>query len=139
MCIAVNVWIVAAVGRIGWARPSPPVAAYSAMSVSYTHLDVYKRQVVARAEANLPLDEPSQGVEIILDLIARVRRELAGISAQSEKRLVGLGVAMPGPFGLKDSDDKWMMPAWQQFPLLEALAAGTGLNAGLQNLSLIHI
>ena len=89
--------------------------------------------VVARAGANLPLDEPSQGVEIILSLVARVRRELAGISTQSEKRLVGLGVAMPGPFGLKNSDDKWMMPAWQQFPLLEALAAGTGLNAGLQN------
>ncbi|MEW6634253.1 MAG: ROK family transcriptional regulator [Pseudomonadota bacterium] len=89
--------------------------------------------VVARADANLPLDEPSQGVGIILGLIARVRRELSAISAQSEKRLVGLGVAMPGPFGVKDSDDKWMMPAWQQFPLLEALATGTGLNAGLQN------
>lgn len=89
--------------------------------------------VVARADANLPLDEPSQGVGIILGLIARVRRELSAISTQSEKRLVGLGVAMPGPFGVKDSDDKWMMPAWQQFPLLEALATGTGLNAGLQN------
>ncbi|PBC10252.1 ROK family transcriptional regulator [Mesorhizobium sp. WSM3859] len=89
--------------------------------------------VMARAEANLPLDEPSPGVQTILGLIADVRRELAGISAQSEWRLVGLGVAMPGPFGLKESDDKWMMPAWQQFPLLETLAAGTGLNVGLQN------
>ena len=26
-----------------------------------------------------------------------------------------------------------MMPAWQKFPLLETLAAGTGLNVGLQN------
>ncbi|TGU70409.1 ROK family protein, partial [Mesorhizobium sp. M1C.F.Ca.ET.144.01.1.1] len=75
--------------------------------------------VMARAEANLPLDEPSPGVQTILGLVADVRRELAGISAQSERRLVGLGVAMPGPFGLKESDDKWMMPAWQQFPLLE--------------------
>ena|SRR5437899_1628492 len=89
--------------------------------------------VMARAEANLPLDEPSPGVQTILGLIARVRRELAGISAQAERRLVGLGVAMPGPFGLKESDDKWMMPAWQQYPLLETLAAGTGLNVGLQN------
>ncbi|TGT22068.1 ROK family protein, partial [Mesorhizobium sp. M4B.F.Ca.ET.172.01.1.1] len=89
--------------------------------------------VMARAEANLPLDEPSPGVQTILGLVADVRRELAGISAQSERRLVGLGVAMPGPFGLKESDDKWMMPAWQQFPLLETLAAGTGLNVGLQN------
>ncbi|RWB87117.1 MAG: ROK family transcriptional regulator [Mesorhizobium sp.] len=90
-------------------------------------------KVMARAEANLPFDEPSAGVEIILDLVARARHELAGISAQSERRLVGLGVAMPGPFGLNNSDDKWMMPAWQQFPLLEALAAGTGLDVGLQN------
>ena len=39
--------------------------------------------VLARAEANLPFDEPSKGVEIILKLIAGVRRDLAGISAQS--------------------------------------------------------
>ncbi|TIV92576.1 MAG: ROK family protein, partial [Mesorhizobium sp.] len=39
----------------------------------------------------------------------------------------------PGPFGVRESDDTWMMPAWQQFPLLETLAAGTGLNVGLQN------
>ncbi|CAN7593399.1 ROK family protein [Mesorhizobium sp. LjNodule214] len=89
--------------------------------------------VLTRAEANLPLDEPSEGVKVILGLIDGVRRELAGISSQSESRLVGLGVAMPGPFGLKNSDDKWMMPAWQKFPLLETLAAGTGLNVGLQN------
>jgi len=89
--------------------------------------------VLARAEANLPVDEPSQGVKIILGLIAGVRRQLADISSQSESRLVGLGVAMPGPFGVKNSDDKWMMPAWQKFPLLDTLAAGTGLNVGLQN------
>ncbi|MEP6564181.1 MAG: ROK family transcriptional regulator [Mesorhizobium sp.] len=89
--------------------------------------------VLARAEANLPLDEPAQGVKIILGLIDGVRRQLADISSQSESRLVGLGVAMPGPFGVKNSDDKWMMPAWQKFPLLETLATGTGLNVGLQN------
>ena len=89
--------------------------------------------VLARAEANLPVDEPSQGVKIILGLIAGVRRQLADISSQSESLLVGLGVAMPGPFGVKNSDDKWMMPAWQKFPLLDTLAAGTGLNVGLQN------
>ena len=89
--------------------------------------------VLARAEANLLVDEPSQGVKIILGLIAGVRRQLADISSQSESRLVGLGVAMPGPFGVKNSDDKWMMPAWQKFPLLDTLAAGTGLNVGLQN------
>src|SRR5882757_7978580 len=57
--------------------------------------------VIARADAGLPFDEPSEGVAIILALISDVRRELAGLFAQSEPRLVGLGVAMPGPFGLK--------------------------------------
>jgi predicted NBD/HSP70 family sugar kinase len=90
-------------------------------------------KVIARAEAGLPLDEPSAGVTIILGLVDRVRGELARMFSQSERRLVGLGVAMPGPFGLKNPDNKWMMPAWQQFPLAEALATGTGLNVGLQN------
>ncbi|MDG4875987.1 ROK family transcriptional regulator [Mesorhizobium sp. WSM4935] len=90
-------------------------------------------KVIARAEAGLPLDEPSAGVTIILGLVDRVRGELARMFSQSERRLVGLGIAMPGPFGLKNPDNKWMMPAWQQFPLAEALATGTGLNVGLQN------
>lgn len=89
--------------------------------------------VIARADAALPFDEPSEGVAIILALISDLRRELAGLFSQSERRLVGLGVAMPGPFGLKNPDNKWMMPAWQQFPLVEALSAGTGFNVGLQN------
>ena len=90
--------------------------------------------VLARAEANLPPDDPSGGVKVILGLIEGIRRKLARISEQSEKRLVGLGVAMPGPFGLEDfGDNKWMMPAWQKFPLLEELAAGTGLDVSLQN------
>lgn len=90
--------------------------------------------VLARAETNLPPDDPSGGVDVILELIASIRSELARISSQSEKRLVGLGVAMPGPFGLEEfGDNKWMMPAWQKFPLLERLGAGTGLDVGLQN------
>jgi predicted NBD/HSP70 family sugar kinase len=90
--------------------------------------------ILARAEAKLPADGPTLGVRVILDLIAGVRGELAAISAQSEQRLVGLGAAMPGPFGIGAAgDDPWMMAAWQQFPLLEALAEGTGLDVGLQN------
>ncbi|PWK75437.1 ROK family transcriptional regulator [Aminobacter sp. AP02] len=90
--------------------------------------------VLARAEANLPPDDPSGGVKVILGLIDGIRAELALISEQSEKRLVGLGVAMPGPFGLEGfGDNKWMMPAWQKFPLLDELASGTGLDVSLQN------
>ncbi|OBZ92273.1 ROK family transcriptional regulator [Pararhizobium polonicum] len=90
--------------------------------------------VLVRAQANLPPGGPAHGAKVILDLIEHTRTELAGIADQAEKRLVGLGVAMPGPFGLAiDHDDPWMMAAWQNFPLLETLAAGTGLEVALQN------
>lgn len=96
--------------------------------------------VLVRAEANLPPGGPANGARVILDLIQQVRTELAGIAEHSEQRLVGLCVAMPGPFGLAPDngdqwmiDDQWMMAAWQNFPLLETLAAGTGLEVALQN------
>jgi predicted NBD/HSP70 family sugar kinase len=90
--------------------------------------------VPVRAQANLPPDDPAQGVSVILDLVGKVRAELATLSPQSGTRIVGLGVAMPGPFGLEGfGDNLWDMPAWQKFPLLETLAAGTELNVGLQN------
>lgn len=88
----------------------------------------------ARAEANLPGSGPAAGVMVILDLIADVRSRLSTVSDQSEQRLVGLGAAMPGPFGVDSSaDDPWMMAAWQKFPLVGELAAGTGLDVVLQN------
>ncbi|MGF6176410.1 ROK family protein [Ensifer sp. 4252] len=90
--------------------------------------------VLARGEANLPAGGPATGVKTILDLIEKTRRDLASIAPQSEQRLVGLGAAMPGPFGIDaDIDDPWMMAAWQNFPLLETLSAGTGLDVALQN------
>ena len=91
-------------------------------------------EMLVSAEANLPPNGPARGVKVILDLVEQVRTELARLEIDAEKRLVGLGVAMPGPFGLAgDDDDPWMMGAWQNFPLLETLAAGTGLEVGLQN------
>ncbi|RDJ05660.1 ROK family transcriptional regulator [Rhizobium grahamii] len=90
--------------------------------------------VLARAEANLPPNGPANGVPVILKLIEKVRIDLADLFDQSERRLVGLGAAMPGPFGIETAgDDPWMMAAWQAFPLLETLAAGTGLSVRLQN------
>jgi predicted NBD/HSP70 family sugar kinase len=90
--------------------------------------------ILARAEATLPVDGPVGGVKVILDLIEKVRGDLGRISSQAEQRLVGLGAAMPGPFGIESSgDDPWMMAAWQKYPLLETLAVGTGLEVALQN------
>lgn len=91
-------------------------------------------EVLARAEAVLPPGGPARGIATILDLIARVRRDLVRLAARAEERLVGLGVAMPGPFGIGGGgDDPWMMEAWQAFPLIETLGDGTGLDVGLQN------
>ncbi len=67
---------------------------------------------MVRAEANLPSGDPAEGVGVILDLIRRVRAELAARSARSEERIVGLGVAMPGPFGLGAfGGNQWAMPS----------------------------
>ncbi|SON56780.1 N-acetylglucosamine repressor [Hartmannibacter diazotrophicus] len=90
--------------------------------------------VHVHVEAKLPAGGPSSGVEVVLALVDNARRQLQLVFPQSEDRLVGLGLAMPGPFGLKqEGDDPWMMAAWQAFPLLETLSAGTGLAVSLQN------
>lgn len=91
--------------------------------------------VLIRKEANLPAGGPTTGTPVVLQLIDDVRTELKLLAAQAEKRLVGLGVAMPGPFGTEqdEAENPWMMGPWQRFPLLETLSAGTGLNVTLQN------
>jgi len=91
--------------------------------------------VLIRKEANLPAGGPATGTRVVLHLVQEVRNELKLRTAQSEKRLVGLGVAMPGPFGTDqdEAENPWMMGPWQRFPLLETLSAGTGLNVTLQN------
>jgi predicted NBD/HSP70 family sugar kinase len=91
--------------------------------------------VLIRKEANLPAGGPTTGTPVVLQLVEDVRSELKQRVSQAEKRLVGLGAAMPGPFGIEqdDADNPWMMGPWQRFPLLETLSAGTGLNVTLQN------
>ncbi len=91
--------------------------------------------VLIRKEANLPAGGPITGTPVVLQLVQEIRSELKLLAAQAEKRLVGLGVAMPGPFGTDqdEAENPWMMGPWQRFPLLETLSAGTGLNVTLQN------
>ena len=96
-------------------------------------VDLMGREV-ARAVANLPPGGPAEGSKLILQMIETMRRDLTVRIPGFAQRLAGLGVAMPGPFGLAPSDDEtWMMAQWQSFPLLETLATGTGLAASLQN------
>lgn len=90
--------------------------------------------VLVRIEAILPPGGPAEGVVVVLDLVARARAVLSAQISGAEDRLVGLGIAMPGPFGINTLyDDPWMMTAWQTFPLVERIAEGTGLEVALQN------
>ena len=92
--------------------------------------------VLIRKEARLPNSGPEDGTPVVLRLIGDVRQELTQQIPYAEERMVGLGVAMPGPFGVRqedETDNPWMMGAWQRYPLLERLAAGTGLSVTLQN------
>ncbi len=91
-------------------------------------------EVLAKMEANLPAGGPTEGVKVVLDLIAWARKALSDRVPQAEERLVGLSIAMPGPFGISAPyGEPWAMTAWQAFPLLETIAAGTGLEVVLQN------
>ncbi|MDQ0995947.1 putative NBD/HSP70 family sugar kinase [Phyllobacterium ifriqiyense] len=90
--------------------------------------------VLVQIEAMLPSGGPEVGVVVVLDLVARARTMLAEQVSGGEDRLVGLGIAMPGPFGINTLyDDPWMMTAWQSYPLVERIAEGTGLEVALQN------
>ncbi len=89
---------------------------------------------VMRREAALPPDSPEEGCTIILEEIAKVRAALALEFPYAHYRMSGLGVAMPGPFGTPvPEDDRWVMSAWQSFPLIDRLTENTGLTVTLQN------
>lgn len=90
--------------------------------------------VLVRATAEVSPREPESGVSVLLDLVARARRDFLAVRPNAEARIAGIGVAMPGPFGVEIADDSlWLMQAWQSFPLVERLTAGTGLAVSLQN------
>lgn len=90
--------------------------------------------ILTRATAKVPPRAPDEGAEVVLNLLQRVRADFAAQRPEAEARIAGVGVAMPGPFGVEIADDSlWLMQAWQSFPLLDRLAAGTGLAVSLQN------
>lgn len=91
-------------------------------------------EALVKMEAKLPEDGPAQGVKAVLGLVGQARDALRRIDPQADERLVGLSIAMPGPFDIDtDYGDPWMMTAWQAFPLVETIAAETGLEVAVQN------
>lgn len=90
--------------------------------------------VLLQRETQPPGQQPERGVPAILGLIAAARRELSQALPQFEERLIGLGVAMPGPFGVEgEPDDPLSMSSWQRYPLLNELSTATGLEVMIQN------
>ncbi len=82
----------------------------------------------------LPPGGPDTGVPVVLDLLQRTQAEINALSEDAASRVVGLGMAMPGPFGVvRDQTDEWMMPQWQAYPLVETFSAATGLKVRLVN------
>ncbi|ORE91272.1 ROK family transcriptional regulator [Aurantimonas sp. 22II-16-19i] len=87
-----------------------------------------------RLDAALPSGGPETGLPVVADLVAATRQRLSALVPSFEARLVGLGLAMPGPFGQAfTADDPWMMSAWQNRPIARELAEAAGLDVTLQN------
>lgn len=87
-----------------------------------------------RLDARLPNGGPETGMPVVMQLVTDIRSRLSGLDPQADGRIVGLGLAMPGPFGQAPREfDPWMMSAWQSHPISADLAAETGLEVALQN------
>ena len=91
-------------------------------------------EALIREGRPLPPGGPVTGVPVVLDLLRRTLAQLDGISAEATARIVGLGMAMPGPFGVeRDQSNEWMMAEWQAYPLVDTLGEATGLKVRLVN------
>jgi predicted NBD/HSP70 family sugar kinase len=84
-----------------------------------------------RRQRQLPAGGPKKGGAALLKLIGELRA--VAEERQATSRLLGLGIAMPGPFGAIDNEDPWGMQDWQDFPLADWLANKTGLEVSVQN------
>jgi predicted NBD/HSP70 family sugar kinase len=87
-----------------------------------------------RRQRQLPAGGPKKGGAALLKLIAELRAFVDARKEARTSRLLGLGIAMPGPFGnAGESEDPWGMQDWQDFQLAEWLTAKTGLTVSVQN------
>jgi len=93
--------------------------------------------VLVRQRARLHAEDPDQGFKDLLDLLSSTRKNAAALRPDLETRLVGLGVAMPGPFGIDEARsvtaDVYSMARWQSFPLVSRMESETGLVVSLRN------
>ncbi|HZT20149.1 MAG TPA: ROK family transcriptional regulator [Dongiaceae bacterium] len=88
-----------------------------------------------RARAAVPVDEPGpdKALPAMRRMVERLRKA-RGIDPDP-RCLLGVGVAMPGPFGVEGitSVGPTALPGWQDYPLAEALGRATGLPVIVEN------
>jgi predicted NBD/HSP70 family sugar kinase len=93
-------------------------------------------EVVLRRSLKIGLTDPQAGMAQLALLVAESRAELARLHPGSAERTVGLGIAMPGPFGPHaegQGEDDYSMARWQGYPLADELAERSGLEVNVQN------
>lgn len=93
-------------------------------------------EVVLRHESRLRTGDPEAGLDELAALVRETCSTLAARHPDAAGRILGLGVAMPGPFGPRPdarADDAYSMARWQAFPLTARLEEATGLAVSLQN------
>ncbi len=86
-----------------------------------------------RAKLDLPVERPTP--ETALPLIARTVARLRKAAQIDQSRLLGLGLAIPGPFGIEGmtSVGPTALPGWQDVPIAARLKRLTGLPAIVEN------
>ncbi|WP_314102262.1 ROK family transcriptional regulator [uncultured Frigoribacterium sp.] len=93
--------------------------------VTYVLLDLHGTVV---AHAQTPTPSASRPDEVV-GLIARTVDGLVADSGVDRARLLGIGIAAPGPIDVEDGVvlDPPMLPRWRHVPLRRAIAEATGL------------
>jgi predicted NBD/HSP70 family sugar kinase len=79
------------------------------------------------------VDRPTP--EKAMPLLAAMPIELMRVFPFERSRLLGIGMAMPGPFGVEGmtSVGPTALPGWQDFPLADELQRLTGINVTVEN------
>ena len=86
-----------------------------------------------RARIERPVDRPTPAEA--MPLLAAIADDLMRAFRFDRRRLLGIGMAMPGPFGVEGmtSVGPTALPGWQDFPIAEELQRLTGIAVTVEN------
>ena len=89
-------------------------------------------EVIARRERKLPKLKPAAAFDAIDDLVSALRKQK--VRGRSLGRLLGIGLAMPGPFDVESMSfvGPTTLEGWNGVPIRERLAELTGLPAFIE-------